>query len=413
MSDPVGRTLGQYQIVREIGHGGMANVYLARQESMDRDVAIKVLPTHFMQDRAFLDRFNREVRIISRLEHLRILPVYDFGEQVGMPFIVMRAMNGGSLTDRINQSPGGLPLDETARLVEQIADGMDFAHEKGIIHRDFKPPNVLLDERGNVYLADFGIARVSEATAQLTGSGVVGTPAYMAPEMASAGGVTPLVDVYALGVTLFQMLTGRLPYEADTPMGVLMAHISKPTPDAREHRPDLPEGVQAVIAGAMAKNPAERYQSAGALAADLRAVVIAASLSAPPAPPEPAPALEETVPPEIPDLDTFKVETPIPTPRRADRTRAASPPRPARRGRLPGWVWAAGGAAGLIAAVGATALASGGLSVGGAAQSAGETATATDQPAETSSLIAALTDTPASTATLTITPSQIGRASCR
>ncbi|HEC23072.1 MAG TPA: hypothetical protein ENI95_09155 [Chloroflexi bacterium] len=298
MSGLIGRMLGPYEIVDKIGHGGMADVYRAVQPSIGREVAIKVLPAHFLQDPSFLQRFTREVRVISRLQHPRILPVYDFGEQDGLPYIVMAYMSSGTLADLIKATPGGLSLGETARLIGQIAEGLDFAHEKGIIHRDLKPSNILLDEKTNAYLSDFGIAKVTEATAQLTGSGIVGTPAYMAPEMAGMGGVTPLVDVYALGVVLFQMLTGKYPYEADTPMGILMAHVAHPIPDPREIRPDLPDDTRYIVERALAKDPLDRYQSAGELAADLQVVADGGSLSIIPTPSEAAggPTLIEQAP---------------------------------------------------------------------------------------------------------------------
>ncbi|MCC6906191.1 MAG: protein kinase, partial [Anaerolineae bacterium] len=276
MLDLTGHTFGQYRILELIGSGGMANVYRAVQTSIGREVAIKVLPMHFLQDPTFTERFNREVRVIALLEHPRILPVHDYGEAEGMPFIVMRLLPGGSLAERIKAAPAGMPLDETCHFVSQMAEGLTFAHQHGIIHRDFKPSNVLLDLEGNAYLADFGIARVAESTVQLTGSGIVGTPAYMAPEMAESGGVTHRVDIYALGVTLYQMLTGQHPFNADTPMGLLMAHLSKPVPDVLLARPDLPAGVQAVITQAMAKAPAERFAQAADLASALeRACAIA------------------------------------------------------------------------------------------------------------------------------------------
>lgn len=272
MSDLIGRTLGPYQILDEIGRGGMANVYRAVQPSIGREVAIKVLPAQFLQDQTFVERFAREVQVIAKLQHPHILPVYDFGEDSGLYYIVMAYMPGGTLSERIRRE-GGLPLDEVTRLVEQMASGLDFAHEKGIIHRDFKPSNVLLDEKGNVYLADFGIAKMTESTAHLTGSGVVGTPAYMAPEMARQGGVTHLVDVYALGVTVFEMLSGQRPYQAETPMGVMMAHGTEPIPDVRTVHPELPDAVQVIVERAMEKDPHRRIQSAGELAGGLRAVV--------------------------------------------------------------------------------------------------------------------------------------------
>ncbi|MBN1427580.1 MAG: serine/threonine protein kinase [Anaerolineae bacterium] len=272
MSGLAGSTLGPYQILDEIGRGGMADVYRAIQPSIGREVAIKILPAYFLQDRIFVERFTREVQVIASLQHPHILPVYDFGEEDGLPYIVMAYMTGGTLAERIRRE-GGLPLGEVVRLVEQIASGLDFAHEKGIIHRDFKPSNVLLDEKGNVYLADFGIAKIAQDTAHLTDSGMVGTPTYMAPELTQKGGMTPLVDVYALGVTLFELLTGRHAYQAETPVGILMAHINSPIPDVRVYRPSLADAVQRVVERAMAKDPYQRIQSPGSLATELKRAV--------------------------------------------------------------------------------------------------------------------------------------------
>ena len=307
MTDLTGRKLGQYEITAWLGRGGMADVYRAVQPSIGREVAVKILPREFLHDPAFLERFNREVRIIANLKHPRVLPVYDFGEQDGLPFIVMAYMEGGSLADLIRQAPGGMDIEEVVRLTGQIAEGLDYAHRRGIIHRDFKPSNVLLDEEGNIYLGDFGIAKAIESTAQLTGSGIVGTPLYMAPEMAQPGGVTPLVDVYALGVAVYQMLTGRAPYEADTPIGLLMAHAVNPIPNVRALRPGLPEAVQRVIEQAMAKDPAQRYQSAGGLAAGLRSAVAGAQPAPAPLPVvlpagEPTPGGPAALPEALPSL---------------------------------------------------------------------------------------------------------------
>jgi tRNA A-37 threonylcarbamoyl transferase component Bud32 len=274
MADLVGRTLGHYEIIEEIGRGGMAVVYRAYQPSMDRPVAIKVLPRQFTHDPTFASRFEREAKTIAALEHSAIVPVHDYGEYEGQPYLVMRYMPGGSLADHIQQ--GSLSLEEVTSTFARVASALDAAHNKGIIHRDVKPNNILFDAYNEAFLSDFGIVRLAEATAQLTGTGFVGTPAYMAPEMARPGGVTPLIDVYALGVTLFQALTGRLPYEADTPMGLMMAHVTEPIPDTRELQPDLPDAVQAVIERALTKRPGDRYQTAGELAADLRAAATVA-----------------------------------------------------------------------------------------------------------------------------------------
>lgn len=264
-----GQTLGSYEIIRQVGQGGMATVYLANQTSIGRTVAIKVMPMYFMHDPSFLQRFEREAQVIAKLQHPRILPVYDYGQVEGRPYIVMAYLPGGTLTDRIAEGP--LSIAEIVRYTEQMAEGLDYAHREGIIHRDFKPSNVLLDKAGNVHLADFGIAKISEATVALTGSGVVGTPAYMAPEMASEGTVTPAVDIYAMGVTLYQMFTGDFPYRGETPLKVMMAHATEPVPDVRVARPDLPTAITDVIQRAMAKDPMDRFPTAAELAAALRA----------------------------------------------------------------------------------------------------------------------------------------------
>ncbi len=273
MNDLTGQVVGQYQIVELIGRGGMANVYRAVQPTINRDVAIKVLPAHLMQDDSFIERFMREVQVIARLQHPRTVPVYDCGEFNHQPYVVMRYLTGGSLAEMISRSPDGMALDVLAPIISQVAEALDFAHRHNVIHRDIKPSNILLDEDGNAYLADFGIAKVDEVTAQLTGSGIIGTPAYLAPEMVEQGSTTHLLDVYALGVSIFQAITGRQPYSSTTPVGLMMAHMNQPIPDAREYRADISSGVQFVIEQAMAKDPAQRYQSAGRLAADLSQAV--------------------------------------------------------------------------------------------------------------------------------------------
>ncbi len=269
MKHLVGQIIGQYQIIEEIGRGGMATVYRAYQPGTDRDVAIKVLPPQFTQDSTFMARFEREIDLAARLQHPRILPVFDFGEYQDMPYFVMAYMPGGTLEEAITQEP--LPLDQVVRYISQVAQGLDYLHTQGVIHRDLKTSNVLLDADNNVYLADFGIAKVQEATAHLTGTGMIGTPSHMAPEMFTEGKATHQIDVYALGVMLYQLLTGKLPFEADSPMQFMQAHLEQPVPDILHRRSDLPGSVQAVLKKAMAKNPTDRFQSAGELAQALQA----------------------------------------------------------------------------------------------------------------------------------------------
>ncbi len=262
--DLIGKTLGQFEIIEEIGRGGMATVYRARQLSMNRSVAVKILPRHLLHDPGFYERFEREVEVITQLEHPHILPIYEYGQADERPYIAMRYLGGGSLEQRIKR---GLPaLDEIERPMQQIAQALDHAHQLGIIHRDLKPGNIMLDEHGNAYLSDFGIARVLGSN--LTGSMIVGTPAYMSPEQANGLPIDGRSDIYALGVVLFELLTGSEPYQAETPMAVLLKHINEPMPPVSNYRNDIPEAVENVIAKATAKDPDERYPSASAMIED-------------------------------------------------------------------------------------------------------------------------------------------------
>jgi len=188
-----------------------------------------------------------------------ILPVYDHGEQDGYHYLVMRYVEAGTLTDRLKRGP--LSLDEARRVVTQIGSALEYAHQLGVVHRDVKPSNMLMDPQGDYYLTDFGIARMVEGTMGLTGSGVIGTPHYMAPEQSKSHKVDHRADIYAMGVVIYEMVTGRVPYDAETPFAVVMMHLTEPLPLPRSIRPDLPEAVERVILKAMAKDPAERYQS--------------------------------------------------------------------------------------------------------------------------------------------------------
>jgi serine/threonine protein kinase len=300
----IGQNVGQYRVIEQIGLGGMATVYKAYQASMDRYVAIKVLPHHFLHDPTFLGRFEREARTIARLEHIHILPVYDYGRHEDVPYLVMRYVEGGSLSSLLKEHPAGLPLTEASRLIGQIASALDYAHARGVIHRDIKPSNMLLDYEGNVLLTDFGIAKIAEATVQLTTGGTVGTPAYMSPEQGMGKELTPATDVYSLGVVLYQILTGRVPFEAETPIAVIHAHIYDPLPLPRNFRPDLPEAVERVLLKALAKAPGDRYQTAGEMAAALSEAVRA----------KPAPPPEKTLVAPVEEVEPIAMEEPPPAP---------------------------------------------------------------------------------------------------
>lgn len=262
--------IGRYEIIEQLGQGGMAIVYLARDPLIKRQVAIKVLPRQFTFDPQFRTRFQREAEVIAALEHASIVPVYDFGEHEEQPFIVMRYMAGGTLADRIGR--GALPVDEIASLFQRIGPAIDYAHSKGVIHRDIKPGNILFDSQGEASLSDFGIAKLAEATSAYTGTGtMIGTPAYMSPEQAlGEKNLTGLTDIYSLGVVLFEALSGELPFSADTPMGVAVAHINQPVPSLLERQPNLPPAFEGVIRKSLDKEPAKRFQTATALAQAIR-----------------------------------------------------------------------------------------------------------------------------------------------
>lgn len=267
-----GDQLGQYQIVRELGRGGMATVYQARDASFQREVAIKVLPREYLHDPNFRARFEREARTIAALEHPSIVPVYDFGEQDGQLYLVMRYMSGGSLAERLKHGP--LPIDEIATILEQIGSALDHAHSQGLVHRDVKPANILFDRYGAAFLADFGIVKMRDVGTALTGSELIGTPDYISPEQGRGERkLDGRSDLYSLGVILFEALAGRLPYHADTPIEMVTAHIVEPVPSILAARPDLPPACEAIITRAMAKTPIDRYATAGDLARDLRQLV--------------------------------------------------------------------------------------------------------------------------------------------
>ena len=267
----IGKTIGRYQVRSEIGRGGMAVVYLGYDPTFRRQVAIKVLPHQWLENNLLRARFEREARAIATLEHPAIVPVYDFGEQDGQLYLVMRYMPGGSLSQRIQR--GALSPDEAIGVVKHLAPALDAVHARGIVHRDLKPANILFDSFGNPALSDFGIAQLSEATVDLTGDAVIGTPAYMSPEQVRSD--TPIdgrSDLYALGIILYEMLTGQQPFRATTPMSVAMKHLTDPVPRISVLQPQYPAELDAILAKALAKDREQRYARAADLSADLLAL---------------------------------------------------------------------------------------------------------------------------------------------
>lgn len=317
------KTFGRYVIQDRIGKGGMATIFRAEDPMFGREVALKVLPREFLHDPSFRGRFEREARTIATLEHPAIVPVYDFGEDHGQPYLVMRFMRGGSLADRLQKGP--MSVKDATHVLQRIGSALDHAHNKGIVHRDLKPGNILFDEYGDPFLADFGIVKIAEATATLTGGGIVGTPAYMSPEQVHGEQeIDGRSDIYALGVILFEMLTGQTPYRADTPAKLMMAHVLNPTPRILESRPDLPPECNAVISKAMAKNRDDRYGTATEMAQVLtgtypRPPITAASAAA-------AATVVEPLPPEMAAAPKTGVEPPATYPQTPPPWSATPPP---------------------------------------------------------------------------------------
>lgn len=337
------KKIGRYEIQEELGRGGMATVFKAYDPHFERTVAVKVLPREFLHESEFRARFVREAKTIAALEHPAIVPVYDYGEDNGQPFLVMRHMPGGSLTERMTQGP--MPTEEVARILRRIGSALDQAHARGIVHRDLKPSNILFDQFGEAYLADFGIVRISSSSAALTASGsLVGTPAYMSPEQVYGDKeLDGRSDIYALGVILFQMLTGGVPFSADTPARMMMKHVMDPVPLIREKRPDLPPDYDEVITKAMAKDREDRFPKASELS---QAVSEATKRSIRPEPME----VESTV--ELPGPETPAAATEVLEP---EPPPAQPPPKPRgpkhqapmpvvevekKRASIPVWVWA-------------------------------------------------------------------------
>jgi len=265
MSVKPGQSLGPYRIIEQIGKGGMATVYRGTQPSLSRQVAIKILPEFFAEDSSLLERFRQEATSIAGLRHPNILTVFDSGEADGVPYMVTELVEGGTLSRRLGKP---LDIEECLRIARAVASALDYAHSKGMVHRDVKPSNILIASDGTPILSDFGLALMlgpssEDAATRLTMSGTtLGTAEYMAPEQVSNSNVGPSADIYALAVIIYEMLTGGVPYSAETQLGVLMARINQPVPLPRERNQNISEPVQDALLKGLAKNPADRYQRA-------------------------------------------------------------------------------------------------------------------------------------------------------
>jgi serine/threonine protein kinase len=361
----------RYEIIEELGIGGMATVYRAYDPLFEREVALKVLKRELLEDPELRERFERETKIIARLEHAAIVPVYDVGHDNGQLFYVMRYMSGGSLSDLINE--GRLELDQAAYLLLRLADALDYAHRKGIVHRDLKPGNILFDEVSNAFISDFGIAKFAQAATRITHSGIIGTPRYMSPEQARGEETDGRSDLYTLGVLLFEILSGKAPFEATTPLALAFKHASEPAPDILTVNPNLPPELGRVLKKALQKKPGHRYDTCAEFAN--------AFLEALPANTAPNARLITPLPPRNPK----RHETP---------TQAPSLPEPAPRSRRNLW---------MIVGLAALATLAFGLwnmfgprSAADGSTPAPETAAPTNVPAS---------PTPPPTASATVTPS--------
>jgi serine/threonine protein kinase len=270
----MGKTLidERYELRGLVGSGGMANVYFAHDEVLDRDVALKVLKVRYAENEELVERFRREARSAASLSHPHIVPVFDGGKtEDGMYYITMEYLPGGTLKDRI-MSKGALSPQTVVEVALQIAEALQAAHERGVIHRDIKPRNILVTDSGHVKVADFGIARAAEATTISDLGDILGSAKYMSPEQAAGERVRAASDLYSLGVVLYEMLTGRVPFEVETPADVPVRHAGGPPPHPREVNPKVPEGMDALVMRLLATDPEDRYRNAAQLTQELRRV---------------------------------------------------------------------------------------------------------------------------------------------
>jgi tRNA A-37 threonylcarbamoyl transferase component Bud32 len=262
----VGENVGAYRILEQLGQGGMATVYKAYHAALDRYVALKVLHPAFHEDQTFTARFQREARVVAKLEHPSIVPVYDYAEHESRPYLVMKYIEGETLKSKLARGP--LSAGEINRVVDAVGAALAYAHTQGILHRDIKPSNVLIATDGQMYLADFGLARIAQAgESTLSTDSIMGTPQYISPEQARGDkDLDAGTDIYSFGVMLYEMVVGQVPFSADTPFSIIHDHIYSPLPLPRVINPDVPESVERVLLKALAKDRADRYADVAAMA---------------------------------------------------------------------------------------------------------------------------------------------------
>ena len=279
-----GQNLGKYRILEPLGRGGMARVYRAYHPQLDRYVAVKVLRSDLVEEEEFLARFKREARAVAGLRHPNIVQVFDFDVRGDLYYMVMELLDGDTLATRLNdyRAQGErMPEGEMVRVLLDVLDGLAYAHSEGMIHRDVKPANVLLTRRGQAVLTDFGIAQIIGGTRYTVSGALMGTLAYMAPEQGLEGQCDVRSDLYSMGIVFYEMLTGDPPFDAETPLAILMKHVNDPLPLPRESDPTIPKAFERVVLKALSKRPGDRYQSAGEMAQALQAAVKRAKVELP------------------------------------------------------------------------------------------------------------------------------------
>src|SRR5512138_3331023 len=264
-----GRTLGKYRMLEPLGRGGMAQVFKAYHPQLDRYVAVKVLRSDLLEEAEFLARFRREARAVAALRHPNIVQIFDFDTQDDLYYMVMELLEGDTLKAYLNHlrvRDQRMPLGEAVRIFSDVIAGLSYAHGQGIIHRDLKPANIMLTRAGQAVLTDFGIAQIVGGTQYTISGALMGTLSYMAPEQGLEGRCDVASDIYSLGIAYYETLTGSVPFDADTPLAILMKHVNDPLPLPRKADPTIPESFERVALKALSKRPEDRYQSAAAMA---------------------------------------------------------------------------------------------------------------------------------------------------
>ncbi len=265
----IGEDVGPYKILAQVGQGGMAIVYKAHHASLNRNVAIKAMNVNLKENPDFIERFKREARLVAQLDNPHIVPIYSIGDQGGQPYLVLKYIEGQTLKSRLGVAP--LRGAEVMKVLDSIGEGLQYAHQRGIIHRDIKPSNILLGNDDQIYLSDFGLAKMIAKSSTLTGDMIVGTPHYMSPEQATGEeNLDERADIYSLGVMMYELITGNLPFDADSALSIIEQHISSPVPLPSLKTSDFPVDVERVLLKALSKERSDRYSSVKNLFADFR-----------------------------------------------------------------------------------------------------------------------------------------------